>query len=47
MTASTADDEFRSAICSVDPETLSQTALRSRRELELGPPFSTAATMLL
>ena len=30
----TADDEFRSALCSVHSENLSQTALHSRRELE-------------
>ena len=30
----TAYDEFRSALCSVDSKSLSQTALRSRRVLE-------------
>ena len=43
----TADDEFRSALCSVHLKPLSQIALHSRRVLEYEPPSSTAVTMLM
>ena len=46
MTAGTTDDVFRPALYSVHLKT-SQTAFHSRRELELEPPPSTAATMIL
>ena len=42
-----ADDEFRSARCSMHSKTLSLTELNFQRVLEWKPPTSNAATMLL